>query len=395
MKNKKLLLSRVLALTIIASVLISCFALSSFADTSVPEASTDGYSVDIQAGYYLLQPNANLIKNYPLAQSYQFDFFVGENYSVYMNSVVSLAMVPDNDYTDIYFGKQTDVFDDSYRVCRVFEDSSISWFKEEYKLLFVPAQTVNSNVLNFLGISCIKGVAPGWYEFNYTSPLLGSFEFNLPFFTPNSPQYQTLPSVVYGRIEDSLQVFGEYSNTPTLVLYFDEISSQGRRFSTSGGFTSDLPGTVIWNGKFYFENPQYFSSAQQYYWFTVLFTPAWYLSDPNADYDKGYDDGYDYGFDVGKGAGLAQGFQEGKDTWYPIGLEEGEDIGYEKGYNASGTENFGKNRLDSTLSAPWNALMNFKLFNLPGGTPFTFGTLVATGMSIALLIVFLKMFAGG
>lgn len=84
-------------------------------------------------------------------------------------------------------------------------------------------------------------------------------------------------------------------------------------------------------------------------------------------------------------------FNDGIDTGYAQGLV----VGDEQGYNRGTSENFGQNILGDTFNAPLNALNQWVLFETPGGIEVTMGGLFTAVIALAVLVIFLKMFAGG
>lgn len=87
------------------------------------------------------------------------------------------------------------------------------------------------------------------------------------------------------------------------------------------------------------------------------------------------------------------------DTVYQNGIargnEDGFNDGYNRGYNRGTSEVFGENLLGETFNAPLNALNQWVLFETPGGIEVTMGGLFTAVIALAVLIIFLKMFAGG
>lgn len=80
-----------------------------------------------------------------------------------------------------------------------------------------------------------------------------------------------------------------------------------------------------------------------------------------------------------------------KDKWY----QEGFDEGFIEGQTATEGEALAQNLLGDTLSMPFRALDNVVLFETSTGVPITLLTVFKSVLAISLLIVFLKLFAGG
>lgn len=83
------------------------------------------------------------------------------------------------------------------------------------------------------------------------------------------------------------------------------------------------------------------------------------------------------------------------DDGYDDGYDEGEIDGYNRGFDVAASQDFGKNLLGETLLAPVRALQQIVLYNTSSGFPVTLWFVFSTCVGVALLIWFLKMFAGG
>lgn len=106
-----------------------------------------------------------------------------------------------------------------------------------------------------------------------------------------------------------------------------------------------------------------------------------------ADYERGLLAGYGEGYSSGYDVGYDQGYSEAYDDGY--------SVGYEDGAASNSSENFGKNLLGDTLSAPMDALNQFTLYESSSGFKVTLGLVVGGAISLTLFIAFLKIFAGG
>lgn len=80
---------------------------------------------------------------------------------------------------------------------------------------------------------------------------------------------------------------------------------------------------------------------------------------------------------------------------YAQGNEDGYNDGYNRGYNKASSEVFGETLLGDTFNMPLNALNNWVLFETSTGLEVTMGGLFTAVIALAVLIIFLKMFAGG
>lgn len=353
MKNKKLLLSRVLALLIIVSSLISCFVISSSAE-AVYQLDRSGYYFSPDVDYFNFESSLSIPLRFRSSRAYR-EIFIAYSNSRYV----------------VYFRNDVNGFDDIictvYNGAVTFSDYALS--NRESRYLEIVPQGVSSSVYEFLSFNTILGSYGGTFNFSPSSL------FSSPVFTVglgfNVANYYTFSSFSVS-FEDGSRVL-KFDNTPV--------------YSSSLGYLDFIPGTR-WNGQINVQGTYlYFTDPVSSSVFHSLFRSVSPGTAPDDSYQIGYNDGKQVGYQEG----LSKGFTEGYDGGYIVGYEDG----LVDGRDETASSNLGSNLLGDTLQKPFNAVLGIQLFEMPNGTPFTIGTILASVLSILLLIVFLKMFAGG
>lgn len=356
MKNKKLLLSRVLALMIVVSVLISCFVISSSA------AWSD--IVHLPESYYTFIPRLSSASN----TQYIFDagFYAGS----YPDSFRTISVYGDSE-RGTYF-----TFDPGgipLDICHISPDGVLTWSDValSYSMwhLSFPSQDIFQSEFNFLEVYCVLGASPGTYYLN-----------NEHVFSNITYSYQWDVSAILEGSDGSAE--GIYTSVSVADGYYFN-TSNGRRYLTNllyfeGDVVySSYEGFVSgWDGSINVLTPLFFDSSAEMLAFYSTFETS--VSSSGGQYNAG--------FEKGKQAGLSEGREIGYSEGYDVGKAEG----IEEGRNFTGSQNLGANLLGDTISAPFSALDQFVIYG-----SISLLDVLGACISLSLLIAFLKMFAGG
>ena len=119
------------------------------------------------------------------------------------------------------------------------------------------------------------------------------------------------------------------------------------------------------------------------------------VEESGGSYTDGYNAGYNNGYSAGDSAGYVRGYDYGYDVGYDAGVDAGYDAGdsagYVRGYDEgylSGAE--GYNSVGEFVAGTITSFLDTPLFG-----DLTIGGIMLIVISIPLVVVFLKKFAGG
>lgn len=352
MKNKKILLSRVLILTIIVSVLVSCFVISSSA------SYTD--SISLSDSYYTLIPRYSSSSN--ALYTYDGRFYAGSYPDSFRSVMVTSSPERGTYYSFDPGGIPLDI-------CHVSPDGVLTWSDValSYSMwhLAFPAQDILRVSYNFLEVYCVRGASPGTYFLNSDhvfNNITYSYQWDVSASLDGSEGIYLSVSVTDGYYFDTSSGRRYLTN----LLYFDGDVV----FSSYEGFVSE------WDGSINVLTPLFFDSSAEMLAFYSTFDSS--VTSSGGEYTKGFKDG--------EKAGIKYAEDNLKPGWEEAAKQEG----IEEGRNFTGSQNLGANLLGDTISAPFEALDNFVIYG-----HITLLDVLGACISLSLLIAFLKMFAGG
>lgn len=115
--------------------------------------------------------------------------------------------------------------------------------------------------------------------------------------------------------------------------------------------------------------------------------------------EKGYQDGYDAGLGVGYDRGYSVGYEDGMSAAVGVDIGTLQREWYDKGYDQAETDlldgTWASGFLRDIFKVPFAGLNGFVLYEAPNGVQVTLGGILGAIISVSLLVMFLKFFAGG
>lgn len=234
-------------------------------------------------------------------------------------------------------------------------------------------------------------------------PLTGGWLITLPNFVPNDPVQYNLTTIQYNG--GDLR-YDDFYITDVVIVVTNEDGQCYRMTSESAYSNSNLNRLVtpygwIENGatdnivcvnadesvafnayagtsvRIYYKS----GSINPYGAGSVTYTP--YATNFNETVGPMVEDSYQLGYN--------NGYQNGMTTDNQIAFNEG----YATAIGELEDGEFASNFLGDVLFAPIKAINDFQLFQLPGGTVVTLGGLFFVGLSLCLIFLVLRYFAGG